>query len=165
MKKKRKKVLIVFQRELAKATTRVAEVLGTLGIESRHRSYTCSKGMHDAHALARRARKNGYATIIVICHKQTHVAEAFARATTLPVYALLVYELHSAREWGPLLSSFIRPATGYGAPALLSDDSSFDSDTPANIALQAAKVLALDDPNLSRRIEKFVKKHDRTLGA
>lgn len=159
MAKRKHDVLVVMGSQSDAATMKHArEALDRLGV-----SYTAL--ITSAHRTPRRmvevisgAKKNGYKVIIAGAGGSAHLPGMSASETVLPVIGVAVLSKSSVLNDSCAIGSMI--AMPPGVPLLFAG---FGPPGAQNAGLAAARILAVSDPNLARRVRAFIRKQEASV--
>ena len=124
------------------------EQLTQFGIACEARVLSAHRTPDDAAAYAESAARNGFACIIAGAGGAAHLAGVLAAKTTLPVLGVPIPSKYLRGE-DSLLSTVQMPK---GIPVATF---AIGEAGAANAGLFAAAMLALEDPELARKLEKF----------
>ncbi|HKZ19715.1 MAG TPA: 5-(carboxyamino)imidazole ribonucleotide mutase [Acidimicrobiia bacterium] len=124
---------------------KAAHMLERFGIESDTRVLSAHKTPDEAIAFAAQASANGFKVIIAGAGKAAHLAGVMAAKSLLPVIGV---PLKASLDGLDSLLATVQMPTGIPVATVAIDGA-------ANAALLAVAILAIDDPNLTKRLEDF----------
>ena len=143
----KKKVAVVMGAESDLPVVKKAvEKLDELGVERTVRVLSAHRTPEEACAFAREAKEQGYGAIICAAGKAAHLAGVMAGHTTLPVIGIPV-KGSFLDGLDALLATVQMPA---GIPV-----ATVAVAGATNAAILAARMLALSDPELARRLTQM----------
>ena len=122
---------------------KAADVLRELAVPFEVHVYSAHRTPEEAKAFAQNAREENFGAIIAAAGKAAHLAGAIAANTTLPVIGIPV-KSNTLDGLDALLSTVQMP-TGIPVATVAIDGA-------ANAALLAAQILAVEDPELARKL-------------
>ena len=122
---------------------KAADVLRELAVPFEVHVYSAHRTPEEAKAFAQNAREENFGAIIAAAGKAAHLAGAIAANTTLPVIGIPVKS--STRDGLDALLSTVQMPTGIPVATVAIDGA-------ANAALLAAQILAVEDPELARKL-------------
>ena len=116
--------------------------------------YSAHRTPVEAKTFAETAEENGFGAIIAFAGKAAHLAGAIAANTCLPVIGVPVKS--STLDGLDALLSTVQMPSGIPVATVAIDGA-------ANAAILAAQIIALDDPELSRRLKEDRAKAAKTV--
>ena len=122
---------------------KAADVLRELAVPFEVHVYSAHRTPEEAKAFAQNAREENFGAIIAAAGKAAHLAGAIAANTTLPVIGIPVKS--STLDGLDALLSTVQMPTGIPVATVAIDGA-------ANAALLAAQILAVEDPELARKL-------------
>ena len=122
---------------------KAAEVLDSFSVPYEVHVYSAHRTPEEAKAFAQNAREENFGAIIAAAGKAAHLAGAIAANTTLPVIGIPVKS--STLDGLDALLSTVQMPTGIPVATVAIDGA-------ANAALLAAQILAVEDPELARKL-------------
>ena len=125
---------------------KATDTLDSLGIPYEVHIYSAHRTPEQAAAFAKSARENGFAAIIAAAGMAAHLAGALAANTTLPVIGIPCGGGAFVNGLDALLSTVQMPA---GIPV-----ATVAVNGGANAALLAAQIIAVEDKELSEKLDK-----------
>lgn len=127
---------------------RGVEVLNNFGIEAETRVISAHRTPDAAHDFATNARDRGFSVIIAGAGKAAHLAGVMASMTTLPVIGVPM-KTSDLGGLDSLLSTVQMPG---GIPVATT---AIGNSGAKNAALLAVQILALQDPEILDKLEKY----------
>lgn len=127
---------------------RGVEVLNSFGIEAETRVISAHRTPDAAHDFATNARDRGFSVIIAGAGKAAHLAGVMASLTTLPVIGVPM-KTSDLGGLDSLLSTVQMPG---GIPVATT---AIGNSGAKNAALLAVQILALQDPEILDKLEKY----------
>lgn len=124
---------------------KAAHMLERFGVESETRVLSAHKTPDEAIAFAAQAAANGFKVIIAGAGKAAHLAGVMAAKSLLPVIGV---PLKASLDGLDSLLATVQMPTGIPVATVAIDGA-------ANAALLAVAILAIDDPDLTKRLEDF----------
>ncbi|HJU80119.1 MAG TPA: 5-(carboxyamino)imidazole ribonucleotide mutase [Acidimicrobiia bacterium] len=124
---------------------KAAHMLERFGVESETRVLSAHKTPDEAIAFAAQAAANGFKVIIAGAGKAAHLAGIMAAKSLLPVIGV---PLRASLDGLDSLLATVQMPTGIPVATVAIDGA-------ANAALLAVAILAIDDPDLTKRLEDF----------
>ena len=122
---------------------KAADVLRELAVPFEVHVYSAHRTPEEAKAFAQNAREENFGAIIAAAGKAAHLAGAIAANTTLPVIGIPVKS--STLDGLDAQLSTVQMPTGIPVATVAIDGA-------ANAALLAAQILAVEDPELARKL-------------
>ena len=125
---------------------KATDMLDSLGVPYEVHIYSAHRTPEQAAAFAKNARENGFAAIIAAAGMAAHLAGALAANTTLPVIGIPCGGGAFVNGLDALLSTVQMP-TGIPVATVAVNGG-------ANAALLAAQIIAVEDKELSEKLDK-----------
>ena len=124
---------------------KAGQMLERFGVESETRVLSAHKTPDEAVAFATQAAANGFKVIIAGAGKAAHLAGVMAAKSLLPVIGV---PLNASLDGLDSLLATVQMPTGIPVATVAIDGA-------VNAALLAVSILAVDDPDLTRRLGDY----------
>ncbi len=143
-----KVAIIVGSRSDLPEMEKCKQYLEHFGVEYSEHVLSAHRNPEETAAFARSAREQGYGVLIAAAGMAAHLAGALAAHSTLPVVGVPMPGSH-LKGWDALLSTVQMPT---GVPVATM---AIGSAGAANAAIFAVQILALQQPDLQKKLAEF----------